>query len=189
VQRPATTRPERDSRNGPDAAIEAALFCADEPLSPRRLAILIQSQRGTNLTECIRRLQKMLDEEGSALEIVELAGGFQLVTRVEYFPWLVRLRRSGGEPKLTPALLETLAIIAYRQPIMRADLEAIRGVHCGDALRDLMERGLVRIAGRHDSLGRPIIYGTTKRFLQLFGLRDLGELPPLDGESKNAGVH
>jgi segregation and condensation protein B len=148
------------------------------------LASLIQSQRGTNLLDFIRRLQGKLDHEGSSLEIVELAGGYQLVTRRQYFPWLVRLRQSAGEPKLTPALLETLAIIAYRQPIMRADLEAIRGVHCGDALRDLMERGFVKIAGRHDSLGRPILYGTSRRFLQLFGLRDLGELPPLDEGGK-----
>ena len=103
------------------------------------------------------------------------------MTRPEFHPWLVRLRQTAGEPKLSGVLLETLAIVAYRQPIMRADLEAIRGVHCGDALRHLMERGLVRMAGRHDSLGRPVLYATTKKFLTTFGLRDLRDLPPVGG--------
>ena len=92
--------------------------------------------------------------------------------------WLVRLRQTAGEPRLIGALLETLAIVAYRQPIMRADLESVRGVHCGDALRQLMERGMIRIAGRDDSLGRPVLYATTKKFLATFGLRDLRDLPP-----------
>ena len=117
--------------------------------------------------------------EGSAFQVEEIAGGYQLLTRPEFHPWLVRLRQTAGEPKLSGALLETLAIVAYRQPIMRADLEAIRGVHCGDILRQLMERGLVRIAGRDDSLGRPVLYGTTKKFLATFGLRDLRDLPPV----------
>src|SRR5204862_3139685 len=103
--------------------------------------------------------------------------GFQLLTRSEFHPWLARLRRSSNELRLTPAARETLAIVAYRQPIMRADIEAIRGVQCGEILRLLMEKGLVRIAGRHDSLGRPVLYGTTKKFLQVFGLRSLRDLP------------
>lgn len=170
-------------------ALEAALFCAEEPLSLRRLAGVIDSPRRELGPDRVFHLQRMLDAEGSSLEVVELAGGFQLMTRPAFFPWLARLRQSAGETKLSPTLLETLAIIAYRQPIMRADLEAIRGVHCGDSLRELMERGLVRIAGRHESLGRPILYGTSKRFLQLFGLRDLGELPPWNAISKNPDVH
>jgi segregation and condensation protein B len=125
-------------------------------------------------------MQALYAEEGAAFQVEELAGGYQLLTRPEFHPWLVRLRRTAGEPKLTGALLETLAIVAYRQPIMRADLEAVRGVRCDEALRQLMERGLVRIAGRDDSLGRPVLYGTTKKFLQAFGLRDLRDLPPVD---------
>jgi segregation and condensation protein B len=120
----------------------------------------------------------LLAADGSAFRVEDIAGGYQLLTRPEFHPWLVRLRQTAGEPKLSGALLETLAIVAYRQPIMRADLEAVRGVHCGDALRTLMERGLVRIAGRHDSLGRPVLYATTKKFLATFGLRDLRDLPP-----------
>src|SRR5207244_9918953 len=90
---------------------------------------------------------------------------------------LARLRTSGPEIRLTTAARETLAIVAYRQPITRADIEAIRGVHCGEVLRLLMEKGLIRITGRHDSLGRPVLYGTTKKFLQIFGLRSLRDLP------------
>jgi segregation and condensation protein B len=109
--------------------------------------------------------------------VEEIAGGFQLLTRPEFHPWLARARHTGHDLRLSPAARETLAIVAYRQPIMRADIEGIRGVQCGEVLRLLMERGLVKIAGRDTSLGRPVLYGTTKRFLQVFGLRNLSDLP------------
>ena len=118
----------------------------------------------------MRRLQTFYEESGSAFYVEELAGGFQLLTRPEFHPWLARLRRAGNELRLSGPARETLAIVAYRQPIMRADVEAIRGVQCGELLRQLMEKGLIRIAGRDDSLGRPVLYGTTKKFLQTFGL-------------------
>jgi segregation and condensation protein B len=162
------------------ARLEAVLFGADEPLTARRLAAAAELTEAAEARRLIDRLQALYAGEGAAFQVEELAGGYQLLTRPEVHPWLVRLRRSAGEPKLTGALLETLAIIAYRQPIMRADLEAVRGVRCDEALRHLMERGLVRIAGRDDSLGRPVLYGTTKKFLQAFGLRDLRDLPPVD---------
>ena len=110
-----------------------------------------------------------------------MAGGWQLLTRPEYHPWLARLRRASADARLTPAMRETLTIAAYRQPITRADLEAVRGVQSGDVLRQLMERGLVRIAGRDESLGRPVLYATTKKFLQTFGLKSLRDLPSADG--------
>ena len=125
----------------------------------------------------MRRLQALYEEGGSAFQIEEVAGGYQLLTRPEFHPWLARLRRAGNELRLSGPSRETLAIIAYRQPIARADVEAIRGVQCGDVLRQLMEKGLVRIAGRDDSLGRPVLYGTTKKFLQAFGLKSLRDLP------------
>src|SRR5439155_21798363 len=128
----------------------------------------------------LRRLQAFYVQDGSAFQVEELAGGFQLLTRPEFYSWLARLRRSGSELRLSSPARETLAIVAYRQPIMRTDVEAIRGVQCSDLLRQLMERGLVRIAGRHDSLGRPVLYGTTKKFLQLFGLKSIRDLPPID---------
>jgi segregation and condensation protein B len=163
------------------ARLEAVLFAAEEALGLRRLATLAELGGGAEVRRLLERLRDLLAAEGSAFRIEEIAGGFQLLTRPEFHPWLERLRQTAGEPKLSGVLLETLAIIAYRQPIMRADLEAVRGVHCGDALRHLMERGLVRIAGRHDSLGRPVLYGTTKKFLATFGLRDLRDLPPVGG--------
>jgi segregation and condensation protein B len=106
-----------------------------------------------------------------------VAGGFQLLTRPEFFPWVSRLRRANSDLRLSAPARETLAIIAYRQPITRADVEAIRGVQCSEVLRQLMEKGLVRITGRDDSLGRPVLYGTTKKFLQLYGLKSLRDLP------------
>ena len=159
------------------ALVEAALFAADEPLNVRRLAAVAGLADGTEARRLVRKLQALYDKDGSAFQVEELAGGFQLLTRPEYHPWLVRLRRSGTELRLSPAARETLAIVAYRQPIMRADIEGIRGVQCGEVLRQLMEKGLVRIAGRHESLGRPVLYGTTKKFLQLFGLKSLRDLP------------
>jgi segregation and condensation protein B len=162
------------------ARLEAVLFSADEPLSLRRLAALAQLGSSEECQSALNRLHDLYETEGAAFQIVEIAGGFQLLTRPDFFPWLARVRDARHAERLSGALLETLAIVAYRQPIMRADIEAIRGVQSGDALRELMERGLVRIAGRDQSLGRPIIYGTTKRFLQAFGLRDLSDLPPMD---------
>jgi segregation and condensation protein B len=164
------------------ARLEAALFSAEGPISVRRLMAIAELPEVPEIHRALEILRTAYEQEGSAFQIVELAGGLQLLTRPEYFTWIMRFRQSTGNAKLSPALLETLAIVAYRQPIMRADLEAIRGVHCGDALRELMERGLVRIAGRDDSLGRPIRYATGRHFLQAFGLRDLQDLPPLEME-------
>lgn len=175
---------ERDRRSSDPLArdailahLEAALLIADEPLPPRKLAQAAGLSDAAAVRKQVRRLQALYDADGTAFQVEELAGGFQLLTRPEYHRWLASLRRGHQDLRLTAAARETLAIIAYRQPIMRADVEAIRGVHCGETLRLLMEKGLVRIAGRHDSLGRPVLYGTTKKFLQVFGLRSLKDLP------------
>ena len=173
-ERPALGELARDPKL---AAVEAALFAADEPLSARRLALAAGLADGTDARRLLRKLQALYDQEGTAFQVEELAGGFQLLTRPEYHRWLIRLRRTGHDLRLSAASRETLAIVAYRQPVMRAEVEAIRGVQCGEVLRQLMEKGLVRIAGRHDSLGRPVLYGTTKKFLQIFGLKSLRELP------------
>jgi segregation and condensation protein B len=158
------------------AVIEAALMAADEPLPARRLAFIAGLKDGTEARRLVRKLQRLY-EDGTAFQVEELAGGFQLLTRPHFHPWLVRMRRTGNDLRLSAASRETLAIIAYRQPIMRADIEAVRGVQCSDILRQLMEKGLIRITGRHDSLGRPVLYGTTRKFLQIFGLRSLKDLP------------
>jgi len=174
---PATGELARDARL---ARVEAALLAADEPLTTRRLAGAAELDDGAEARRLVRKLQQLYDRDGTAFQVVELAGGYQLLTRPQFHRWLIRLRRGGQELRLTSPARETLAIVAYRQPIMRADAEAIRGVHCGDVLRLLMEKGLIRITGRHDSLGRPVLYGTTKKFLQLFGLKSLKELPQAD---------
>ncbi len=162
------------------AMVEAALLAADEPLPPRRLAAAAGLTDVATARRLVRKLHALYEAEGSAFQVEELAGGFQLLTRPEFHRWLVRLHRAGDELRLTGAAKETLAIIAYRQPIMRADVEAIRGVNCTEVLRLLMEKGLVRISGRHDSLGRPVLNGTTKKFMQVFGLKSLKELPAVD---------
>ncbi len=159
------------------ALLEAVLLIADEPLPIRKLVQVTGLPDVGAVRRLMKKLQDLYDRDGSAFDLEELAGGFQLLTRPVYHRWLTSLRRSQQELKLTAASRETLAIVAYRQPIMRADIEAIRGVHCGETLRLLMEKGVVKIVGRHDSLGRPVLYGTTKMFLQVFGLNSLKDLP------------
>jgi segregation and condensation protein B len=165
------------------AMIEAALFAADEPLTAKRLAAAAGLDDAAEARRLVARLCKLYDADGTAFQVEELAGGYQLLTRPQYHPWLARLRRSATELRLTSAARETLAIVAYRQPITRADVESVRGVQCGDVLGQLMEKGLIRIAGRDESLGRPMLYGTTKKFLQLYGLKSLRELPRAEGLS------
>jgi segregation and condensation protein B len=161
--------------------VEAALVAADEPLTAKRLAAVAGLADTAEARRLVNRLHDFYDADGTAFQVEEVAGGYQLLTRPEYHAWLVRLRRASPELRLTPAARETLAIVAYRQPITRADVEAVRGVQCGDVLGQLMDKGLVRIAGRDESLGRPILYGTTRKFLQLYGLKSLRELPQAEG--------
>lgn len=165
------------SRDAGLAHLEAVLFAADEPLPPRKLAQVAGLEDVAEVRRLLKKLHEMYEQDQSAFQIEEIAGGFQLFTRPVFHRWLASLRRGVAELRLTPAMRETLAIIAYRQPIMRAEIEDIRGVQCAETLRLLMEKGVVRIAGRHDSLGRPVLYGTTKKFLQIYGLRSLKDLP------------
>ena len=162
------------------ALLEAVLLIADEPLPIRKLVQVTGLSGAPAARQLLKKLQEQYDWDGASFELEELAGGFQLMTRPEYHRWLTSMKRSQQELKLTTASRDTLAIVAYRQPIMRADIEAIRGVHCGETLRLLMEKGVVKIVGRDDSLGRPVLYGTTKRFLQVFGLKSLKDLPNVE---------
>jgi segregation and condensation protein B len=163
------------------ARLEAALFLADEPLPARRLAEAAGLADAAEARSLVAKLRSLYDADGTAFQVADLAGGYQLLTRPQFDPWLRRLRRPTVDLRLTPTAMETLAVVAYKQPVTRADVEAVRGVACADVLRVLMERGLVRTAGRHDSLGRPQLYATTKKFLQAFGLNSPGELPKVDG--------
>ncbi len=162
------------------ARVEAVMIPAREPLNSRKIGKLAGLPDGTAARTAVRQLNKLYDEGGSPFRAEQLAGGFQLLTRPIFGPWLRRLLQTPVETRLSAPALETLAVVAYRQPVLRAEIEAIRGVQCGDILRQLMDRDLVRIVSRADDLGRPLLYGTTKRFLQVFGLRNLDELPQAD---------
>ena len=162
------------------ARLEAALLLADEPRPARRLADVAGLADAGEARRLVERLKGLYDEAGTAFQVEELAGGYQLLSRPRYHTWLARLRRTGHELRLSPAALETLAVIAYKQPIMRAEVEKVRGVACAEIVRMLMEKGLVRVAGRHDSLGRPQLYGTTRKFLQAFGLNAIKDLPAVE---------
>ncbi|HZZ73099.1 MAG TPA: SMC-Scp complex subunit ScpB [Pirellulales bacterium] len=159
------------------ARVEAVLFLAREPLTSRKLANLARLADGTAARTLVRRLNRVYDLADTPFRVEEVAGGFILLTRAKFAAWLRRRFHSPIQLRLSAPAAETLAVIAYRQPVMRAEIEAIRGVQCDDILRHLMDRELVRIAGRATELGRPLLYGTTKRFLQVFGLRNLDDLP------------
>jgi segregation and condensation protein B len=160
--------------------LEAMLFLSRRPQTSRKLAELAGLADGTKARTLVRTLNRRYDAHGSAFRVEEVAGGFQLMTRAKFAPWLRRLYPAAAEIRLSPPAMETLAVVAYRQPVLRAEIEAIRGVQSGEVLRQLIERDLVRIAGRSNELGRPFLYGTTKQFLQVFGLRHLDELPRAD---------
>ena len=158
-------------------AVEAALFASDDPISLSKLHDLVPEAKPAEIREAVDALKSEYDSQGRAFSIEEIAEGVQVLTRPAHADIVARLRRSKAEKKLSGAALEVLAIVAYKQPVKRADIEAIRGVQSGEILRALMERRLVRIAGREDAPGAPVQYGTTKEFLEAFGLRALEDLP------------
>lgn len=156
--------------------LEAALFLTKEPTPSRRLSQLACIPDGSRVRALIRQLNQRYQRDGSSFCVVEVAGGFQLRTFPEFAPWLFRLQEVPVEIHLTNAAMETLAVIAYEQPILRVNIERVRGVQCGELLRQLLEQDLIKIVGRSEELGRPFLYGTTKRFLQVFGLVHLEDL-------------
>lgn len=157
--------------------LEAAIFLSPEGESSRKLAKLAGLADATEARTLIRQINQELDAQGRAYRIEEVAGGYAIMTRSQFAPWLRRLPHVPGALKLSQSALETLAVVAYRQPVLRANVEAIRGVTCSEVLKQLMELDLVRISGRSEDLGRPYLYGTTRRFLQMFGLRSADRLP------------
>jgi segregation and condensation protein B len=161
------------------ARLEAALFLAREPLTTRRLARLARLPDATRARALLRELRSLQEASGSAIRVEPVAGGFQLFTRASFGPWVKRLLETPPGTRLSGTALETLAIVAYRQPITRAEIEAIRGAGSEEMLRQLMERDLVAIGGRAEELGRPNVYVTTRRFLAFFGLSRLEDLPEL----------
>ncbi len=157
--------------------LEALLFASDEPLTLRHVRDVL----GLEDARVARRLVEELREEFAAgrrgIQIEEVAGGYRLLSNRDYAPYVEQLHKAERRARLSQAALETLAIVAYKQPIHRADIEAIRGVQADAVVRNLQEQGLIRVVGRADVLGRPFLYGTTKRFLETFGLNSLDDLP------------
>lgn len=159
--------------------IETLLFITDRPVKVSRLVDVIENTTAKEVREAIRRLQDDYAARGSAVQILEIAGGFQMCTKPEYGRWVRRLYNEKMTTRLSNAALETLAIIAYKQPLTRAEMEAIRGVDVAGPLEKLLDRGLVRVVGRKDTIGHPMVYGTTDEFLRMFGLNKVSELPDL----------
>jgi len=167
-------------RSAKMSRVEAALLVSDGPLTARRLMQLATLADVAEARRLVDRLNLAYDRDGTAFRIERVASGYRLLTRPLFAFWLGKLHHRQAELKLSPPALETLAIVAYRQPMTRAEVESIRRVQCTDMLKHLMDRGLVRIAGEEDTLGRPFLYETTRQFLELFGLRDLDGLPQAD---------
>lgn len=164
--------------------VEALLIATDRPLTEARLAeVLGLTGKGSSkaVLAAIEELNTVYDKTGRSFRAERLAGGWQVLTRPDLGAVLHRLHTERQQSRLSQPALETLAIIAYRQPIMRAEIEAIRGVAAGEVLRGLLERRLVKIVGRAEELGRPMLYGTTKEFLKVFGLASLDDLPQVKG--------
>jgi segregation and condensation protein B len=160
--------------------IEALLFASDAPLSPEELARGEEDLDPDRVAEAIAALRAEYDEQERAFQIYEIAGGYQILTRPEYSPHLERFETVPRSTRVSGASLEVLAIVAYRQPIGRSEIEEIRGVGSAGVLRTLQDRGLVDVVGRGEGLGRPLLYGTTRRFLEHFGFNSLHDLPRPD---------
>ncbi len=162
-----------------DSIVEAVLLSSDEVLTADRIAASLERQDATPAAvgECVERLNEHYNSSGRAFEIVEQAGGFRIMTRPEYGNYVRRVLKTRSRERLSQAALETLAVVAYRQPVPRSQIENIRGVDSGAMLRMLIDKGLVKIVGREESLGHPLLYGTTRFFLEMFGLKDLKSLP------------
>ena len=158
--------------------IEALLFASDRPLNVREIHACLPDETGSKITQALNELQTEYDGLKRSFVLREVAQGYQLRTRSEYAPYVLRMLKT-SPTRLSRAALETLAIIAYKQPILRQEIERLRGVDVGGILRTLLEKDLVRIMGRKNLPGRPLIYGTTKKFLAVFDLKDLGSLPKL----------
>ncbi|MDA8377158.1 MAG: SMC-Scp complex subunit ScpB [Planctomycetia bacterium] len=160
--------------------LEALLFASDVPLSAAKIVQTLGLDTARTVKAAVAELNEGYNRREAAFRIEERAGGYQILTLPQYAEYIQRLLRKRDEGRLTPAALETLAIIAYKQPILRVDVEAIRGVACGEVIRTLMEYNLVKIVGRAEEVGRPMLYGTTRHFLEVFGLGSLKDLPKSD---------
>ena len=179
IQQADNPKPMEDFEVTTEAVVEAVLFASDESLTEARLADIV-GVPARQIRQFIEGLNEKYQANKNAFRIEKIAGGYQMLTLSPYNHWLEKLVRVRDDSKLSAAALETLAIIAYKQPVIRADIEAIRGVAAGEIIRSLIYKGLVKIVGRAEVLGRPMLYGTTKKFLQTFGLDSLKDLPKVE---------
>jgi segregation and condensation protein B len=170
----------------PESVIEALLFSTDEPLPGTRIAQILGTGDANDVKRHVDRLNERYERAGGSFRIAAIAKGYQMLTQPAYNPWIKKLHKEREDSRLSSAALETLAIVAYKQPVLRADVEAIRGVAVGDMLVRLRDMNLVRIVGRAEEIGRPLLYGTTTHFLEVFGLASLKDLPRLDTENPDA---
>ncbi len=175
-ERPDVSQLDQEITTTVESVVEAVLFASDESLTDARLANIIETS-SKEIRRHIKNLNEKYQANNNAFRIEQIAGGYQMLTLSSYNHWLKKLLHARSDNKLSPAAMETLAIIAYKQPVMRADIEAIRGVAVGEVIRSLSYKGLVKIVGRAEVLGRPMLYGTTKKFLEVFGLNTLKDLP------------
>jgi len=178
-------------------AVEALLFVTDKPLSVDKLSEVMDDADKSLVKEAVESIKTHYASSDRSFELAEIAGGYQFVTKKEYSVWIAKLHKKAAD-KIRGASMETLAIIVYKQPITKAEIEAIRGVNSDGVVKTLMEKNLVRIKGRKDAPGRPLLYGTTNEFLVRFGLKDINSLPPLreftekdidfGGETDDSGI-
>ena len=168
------------SRTEMKRLLEAILFAADKPVPAVTLAHILSNSPEASVREALAELGREYEEVGRSFQIKEAGGGFLMLTHPAFEPWIRKLFRGRLTMRLSRSALETMAIIAYRQPITKQEIESIRGVNADSVLNTLLERKLIRIAGRKEGMGRPILYGTTKEFLLYLGLNDLNELPQID---------
>lgn len=173
--------------NEAKSIIEAVLFVADRPVSSEQLATVVEMD-SDDVELLIQELQKEYNDTKRSFQIMEIANGFQICTRSEYSSWIKKFYTTEISSRLSTSALEALAIIAYKQPVTRAEVEEIRGVMSDSVIRTLLERNLISITGRKEAPGRPLIYATTLEFLIHFGLKDLNELPSIDEIEKMLGT-
>ena len=157
--------------------IEALLFASDSPITVERIRSVIEKVELSRIRECIDELNREYEQQERCFHITEIAGGYQLATKAQFAPWIKKLYKGKRLPRLSAAALETLAIVAFRGPIIRVDIEAIRGVNVEGVLKTLLERKMVTVVGRQEGPGRPLLYATTQDFLIYFGLNSLEDLP------------
>ncbi|MEJ2720627.1 MAG: SMC-Scp complex subunit ScpB [bacterium] len=163
-----------------DNIIIALLFASDEPLSVRKMSAVLDDIPIEDIRDAVGRVETRFGGEDSVIQLEQVAGGYQLSTNTAYAEYIARLYRGRRKQRLSKAAMETLAIIAYKQPVTRADIENLRGVGCGGVITTLMERSLIRIVGKAKVLGSPFLYGTTQEFLEYLGLNHIRDLPSME---------